>query len=272
MIINALDLPLVKSHIKDFDTDESGYIGYKPSELGINGDDSNTIYCKDAVNTEFKIQFSDNSKDCKVFFGKGVGGVGVNVVLGGSRCIVYFGSSCRLKKGSITVCDDDDAIIIGNNVTTMFGNTWTTGYHSGVEGKLIVVGDDCMFSNSISIRASDGHPVFSINDQKQINAPLRPVVIEPHCWIGQGAMIMKNVKLGACSIVAAGAVVTKSCRRYSLMSGVPARRKGIEGTIWARNHSESAKLKAQKWLKKYPEIKQPLSKRIKDKLSSFIFW
>ena len=43
------------------------------------------------------------------------------------------------------------------------------------------------------------------------------------CWIGAGVIIMPNVKIGECSIVGAGSVVTKDVSAYTIVAGVPAK-------------------------------------------------
>ena len=50
-----------------------------------------------------------------------------------------------------------------------------------------------------------------------------PVVIEDGCWIGANVTILKGVTIGRGSVVAAGAVVTKSCEPYSIIGGIPAK-------------------------------------------------
>lgn len=50
----------------------------------------------------------------------------------------------------------------------------------------------------------------------------RPIVIEDKVWIGARAMILKGVRIGYGSIVAAGAVVTKDVPPYSIVTGNPA--------------------------------------------------
>jgi len=52
---------------------------------------------------------------------------------------------------------------------------------------------------------------------------IRPVHIEEKVWIGFGVSILKGVRIGACSVVAAGSVVTKDVPPYSLVAGNPAR-------------------------------------------------
>jgi acetyltransferase-like isoleucine patch superfamily enzyme len=51
----------------------------------------------------------------------------------------------------------------------------------------------------------------------------KPVHIQDYAWIGLRALILPGVTLGKGSIVAAGAVVTKSVRPGDTVAGVPAR-------------------------------------------------
>lgn len=50
-----------------------------------------------------------------------------------------------------------------------------------------------------------------------------PVEIEDHVWIASNVTILKGVRVGRGSIVAAGAVVTKDVPARSLVAGIPAR-------------------------------------------------
>lgn len=49
------------------------------------------------------------------------------------------------------------------------------------------------------------------------------VIIEEDVWIGTGVIIYPNVKIGKCSIIAAGAVVTKDVDPFTVTGGVPAK-------------------------------------------------
>ena len=51
----------------------------------------------------------------------------------------------------------------------------------------------------------------------------QPVVIDDDDWCGANVVILKGVTLGRGSVVAAGAVVTKSFPPYSIIGGVPAK-------------------------------------------------
>ena len=50
-----------------------------------------------------------------------------------------------------------------------------------------------------------------------------PVVIEDDVWCGSHVTILKGVTIGRGSVVAAGAVVTKSCPPYSIIGDFPAK-------------------------------------------------
>ena len=56
-----------------------------------------------------------------------------------------------------------------------------------------------------------------------VNVYDQPVVIEDDVWVGANVTILKGVTIGHGSVVAAGAVVTKSCPPYSIIGGVPAK-------------------------------------------------
>lgn len=52
---------------------------------------------------------------------------------------------------------------------------------------------------------------------------VKPVVIGPNCWLGEGCAILKGVTLGEGCVVGANAVVTRSAPPFSILAGVPAR-------------------------------------------------
>jgi acetyltransferase-like isoleucine patch superfamily enzyme len=50
-----------------------------------------------------------------------------------------------------------------------------------------------------------------------------PTIIENDCWLGEGAIVLKGVRVGAGSVIAAGSVVTRDVPAYTIVAGVPAR-------------------------------------------------
>ena len=50
------------------------------------------------------------------------------------------------------------------------------------------------------------------------------VKIKDDVWIGAGAIILSGVTIGECSVIGAGAVVTKDVEPYTVVAGVPAKK------------------------------------------------
>ncbi len=68
-----------------------------------------------------------------------------------------------------------------------------------------------------------GKHLIDVTDEEKLPENDAPVVIEDGVWCGANVTILKGVTIGRGSIVAAGAVVTKSCEPYSIIGGVPAK-------------------------------------------------
>ncbi len=49
------------------------------------------------------------------------------------------------------------------------------------------------------------------------------VIIGDHCWIGEGAKVMKGVTLEGDDVVSTGAIVTRSFGKNVLLGGIPAK-------------------------------------------------
>ncbi len=51
----------------------------------------------------------------------------------------------------------------------------------------------------------------------------KEVNIDDYVWIGTGALILPGVKLGKGSVIAAGSVVAKDVKEYTVVGGIPAK-------------------------------------------------
>lgn len=98
----------------------------------------------------------------------------------------------------------------------------------------VLIGSDCMFSWDVTLNAGDGHQVIDINDGRVVNDG-NFCEIGNHVWVGQKAIICKNVKISDNSIVGAGSVVTKSPEQPNVViAGNPA--KVVKtGITWKRD-------------------------------------
>ncbi|WP_324689968.1 acyltransferase [Cobetia sp. D5] len=67
------------------------------------------------------------------------------------------------------------------------------------------------------------HEKFTIEGRAAGRGYCLPIVIGKGSWIGANATILGGVTLGKCTLVAAGAMVTKNFPGNNIIAGVPAR-------------------------------------------------
>jgi acetyltransferase-like isoleucine patch superfamily enzyme len=93
----------------------------------------------------------------------------------------------------------------------------------GASGR-VIIGDHCMFSFNIWLRASDEHGIidFSGADPCQTNLP-QDVVIGSGVWVGQDALILKGITIGRGSLIGARSLVSGHIPEFVLATGSPAR-------------------------------------------------
>lgn len=84
----------------------------------------------------------------------------------------------------------------------------------------ITIGDEVLLGPRVSL-ISSGHPVDPARRRSHITAG--PIVIERGAWLCAGSTVLHGVTVGADSVVAAGAVVTRDVPAGVVVGGVPAR-------------------------------------------------
>lgn len=142
------------------------------------------------------------------------------------------------------------AIELGNHVSAYAGCSFSIGPNGTckvgdftlLNGAIIMaeerieIGSYCLISWSVGIADSDFHPIdpalrrqdamalapFLPDRPQRPTIKTKPVVIEDDVWIGMGAVILKGVRIGKGSIVAAGAIVSKDVPPNSIVAGNPA--------------------------------------------------
>lgn len=98
-----------------------------------------------------------------------------------------------------------------------------------------VIGKYCDLSWNISLGGANHHYTramkFSEYHLNQVLNGCSPIIIKPDpltvigndVWIGNGAIVLRGVKVGDGAVIGAGAVVTKDVEPYTIVVGAPAR-------------------------------------------------
>lgn len=108
------------------------------------------------------------------------------------------------------------SIQIGNNVG--IGEFAYLGGAGGLE-----IGDDCIVGQYFSCHP-ENHVFTDLETPIRLQGVTRKgIKINNNCWIGSKVSILDGVEIGDSCIIAAGAVVTKSFPKNSVIGGVPAR-------------------------------------------------
>lgn len=114
-----------------------------------------------------------------------------------------------------------DTIELGNDVAIGDGAIFMAKVSS------ITIGSKVMFGPNVTIRGGNhntsviGKYMFDVHEKRPEDD--QPVVIEDDVWVGTNVVILKGVRIGRGSIIAAGAVVNKDVLPYSIVGGVPAK-------------------------------------------------
>ena len=121
----------------------------------------------------------------------------------------YDRSQEQLFQPSLTIGDD---VRIGNNACITVVDE-------------VSIADGCLFSDYVYI-SDHSHDFDPSSNAPLVSRPLKiggKVRIGRNTFVGMRAMIMPGVALGDHSVVAAGAIVTKSFPAYSMLAGAPAK-------------------------------------------------
>jgi len=95
------------------------------------------------------------------------------------------------------------------------------GDYSYISGELFI-GSNVMIAPKCSFIAMNH--TFDKGDPTIHTGVVRSrIVLQDHCWIGYGAIILAGVTVGEGSIVGAGSVVTKDVPAFSIVGGSPAK-------------------------------------------------
>lgn len=136
----------------------------------------------------------------------------------GSNHKIIVGSNCYFNRGGSIWFEDSGCLLcIGDNTSIEEADIALTE-----PGSSIQIGKDCMLAYDIEIKCGDSHSIIDLSTGKRINYA-KDIVINDHVWLAAHTQVLKGVTIGANSIIATGAVVTKDVPSNSIAAGVPAK-------------------------------------------------
>jgi acetyltransferase-like isoleucine patch superfamily enzyme len=186
----------------------------------------NVVRAEDAklINVELDV-IGDNNQ---INVGRGCVLTNVRFRLRGNGHRIEIGENCRISRGAVLWFEDEDGLLqIGPNTSMVEVHIAVTE-----PGSQVIIGEDCMFANDVDLRTGDSHSVVDVNSGARLNYPGN-IRIGRHVWIAPHSVILKGVNIGENSIIATGAVVTKSFESGVIIGGNPA--KMIKtGVSWVR--------------------------------------
>ena len=111
--------------------------------------------------------------------------------------------------------------IVQKGALLEIGDLEMNGLCNVVVRKKVTIGNDVMIARDVNIYDSDYHP-FSIGDDVA-QVVSKPVSIEDHVWIGNGASITKGVTIGEGAVVSTRSVVVRNVKPRTMVAGNPAK-------------------------------------------------
>jgi acetyltransferase-like isoleucine patch superfamily enzyme len=130
----------------------------------------------------------------------------------------------RVTIGRFAIIRPSNAYGGAVGVGLKIGNNSSIGTYNyiGCSG-FIEIGNNVMMGPRVGLFA-ENH-LFDRTDipMHEQGVKLEFIKIEDDCWIGTNSVILAGVTVGKGSIIAAGSVVTKDVKPYSLVGGVPAK-------------------------------------------------
>ena len=111
----------------------------------------------------------------------------------------------------------DAELIIGDNVGISGGRICCANK--------VIIGYNVMFGANTFVTDTYFHPIDPLNrrdSSEKINTA--PVIIEDNVFLGMNVIVLKGVKIGKNSIIAAGSIVTREIEENCIAAGIPARK------------------------------------------------
>ena len=161
--------------------------------------------------------------------GKGCVLNNVKFYIRGDNHSIVIEANCRFNDSSeIWIEDSDCSLVIGEDSTFESVHLALTEV-----GSKIHIGRDCMFAHDIDVRTGDSHSIISQQTGERVNRA-KDVRIGEHVWVAAHCVILKGVNIADNSVVATGAIVTRSFEKQGIIIGGNPAAELKQGINWSR--------------------------------------
>ena len=126
-----------------------------------------------------------------------------------------IGAGTRITGPLSLRADTTNKIIVGENT---YFNSET---RFGCQDDDICIGSRVLIGPRVSFESGSHNVMFE--DANGRGFFTKRIVIEDKVWIGAGVIILPGVTVGEGAVVAAGAIVNKDVKKFTLVGGVPAK-------------------------------------------------
>lgn len=174
--------------------------------------------------------------------------VNSSVTIHGNNNEVFIESRCEFKNLIIVIRGDNNKILIkrgswfqGGNISLVSFSKLEIGERSTfaprlefvIESAHVTIGNDCMTAAGLTIRTTDTHGIYSLDDEKIINTP-QDITIGDYVWFGKDVTILKGAKVAPCNIIEIQSLFNSKSNPFELWGGRPAK-KLKDNVIWAKS-------------------------------------
>lgn len=136
----------------------------------------------------------------------------------------------KFHKCGINVRLSRNSDFINSNIS--IGNNVYIGSRASFIASIahIHIGNNVMFGPNVTIRGGDhridivGKFMIDVKETEKLEENDQDVFIDNDVWVGCNVTILKGVRIGEGSVIAAGSIVINNIEPYSIYGGVPAKK------------------------------------------------
>ncbi|MGO4906604.1 acyltransferase [Flavobacterium sp. W20_MBD1_R3] len=186
---------------------------FYPNSISIKGENSFFVNKGFARNLNVKIQGNNNNVSIAAAHLNNV-----KIIIIGNNNDIEINNNVIASHCEFWIEDSFNKIFIGAG-TTIEKNSQV----AALEGREVIIGEDCMISSDVKISTSDSHSIIDVVSNDRENYA-KSVFIGKHVWIGHSVCICKGVEIkDNCIVGAKSNVLGKFSEENIIIAGNPAK-------------------------------------------------